>query len=85
MQPFLMRKHFFHNEERGYFKTEQRAAANPMQAMGGMYVLPMCVRGGGSSVCRGWGALLSYIIQHTPTSYMGWGIMIPALGLACKY
>ncbi|XP_064399141.1 ER membrane protein complex subunit 3-like [Halichondria panicea] len=57
-ESFLMRKHFFHNEERGYFKTEQRAAANPMQAMGdpnmafemmkGTFtnVLPMIVIGG---------------------------------------
>ncbi len=30
-----MRKHFFNNEDSGYFKTEERAAANPMQAMGG--------------------------------------------------
>ncbi len=63
MQSFLMRKHFFHNEERGYFKTEQRAAANPMQAMGGMYgggssarvCVCVCVRGGGAvCVFGGW-------------------------------
>lgn len=31
-----MRKQFFNNEESGYYKVEQRAASNPMQAMGGV-------------------------------------------------
>ena len=39
LQSFLMRKHFFNHEEEGYFKTEKRAAANPMASMGGTYVL----------------------------------------------
>lgn len=33
-ESFLMRKHFFNDQEVGYFKTEKRAASNPLSAMG---------------------------------------------------
>ena len=50
-QSFLMRKQYFNNEETGYFKIEERAATNPMQAMGGMVVICVTLKHTRLHVC----------------------------------